>query len=152
MLFIRPVISIDACFLSGCYDGRMLIACAYDAENQLLPLAFAIIEKEDGDNWGFFMSFLRREVIGDRFFCVISGQHKGIKYLFDRTDFGWSTCHRQCVHRLCIQHITENLCKNTGGDQWISNTFKMGCKRKKSRRMEEMFRYFARVCTLYIFS
>ncbi|XP_078172766.1 uncharacterized protein LOC144566590 [Carex rostrata] len=62
--FIRPVISIDACFMSGRYEGRLLIACAYDAENQLLPLAFAIVRKEDGENWGFFMQFLRRRVVG----------------------------------------------------------------------------------------
>ena len=138
--YIRPVISIDACFLSGRYEGRLLIACAYDAENQLLPLAFAIVEKEDGENWGFFMSFLRREVVGNRFFCVISDQHKGIKYVFDRTDFGWSTAHGECVHRLCMQHVAENLHKHVGYDQWVADTFKIGCRRKKPRRLEEMFK------------
>jgi hypothetical protein len=52
--FLRPVISIDACFMSGRYQGRLLMACMYDAENQLLPLAFAIVEKESAENWGFF--------------------------------------------------------------------------------------------------
>jgi hypothetical protein len=41
--YVRPVISIDACFMSGRYGGALLIACAYDAENQLLPIAFAIV-------------------------------------------------------------------------------------------------------------
>jgi hypothetical protein len=62
--YLRPVISIDACFMSGRYEGRLLIACAYDAENQLLPLAFAIVEKESGPTWGFFLQWLRKEVIG----------------------------------------------------------------------------------------
>ena len=31
--FIRPVISIYACFMSGRYQVRLLIACGYDAEN-----------------------------------------------------------------------------------------------------------------------
>jgi len=48
--FLRPVISIDACFMSGRYQGRMIMACMYDAENQLLPLAFAIVEKESTEN------------------------------------------------------------------------------------------------------
>ena len=51
--FLRPVISIDACFMSGRYQGRLLMACMYDAENQLLPVAFAIVEKESTDNWVF---------------------------------------------------------------------------------------------------
>ena len=54
--YLRPVISIDACFLSGRYEGRLLIACGYDAENQLLPLAFTIVQKEDKENWGFFLA------------------------------------------------------------------------------------------------
>jgi hypothetical protein len=40
---LRPIISIDACFLSGRYKGRLLIACGYDADNQLLPLAFGLV-------------------------------------------------------------------------------------------------------------
>ncbi|XP_078148536.1 uncharacterized protein LOC144543964 [Carex rostrata] len=43
---LRPVISIDACFLSGRYQERLLMACGYDVENQLLLLAFALVEKE----------------------------------------------------------------------------------------------------------
>ena len=144
--YIRPVISVDACFLSGRYDGRLLIACADDAENQLLPLAFAIVEKEDGENWGFFMRFVRRQVVGNRYFCVISDQHKGIKYVFDRPDFGWSTANGDCVHRLCMQHVTDNLHKNCGSGKWVADTFRIGCKKKKPRRVEEMFKDFAKVC------
>ena len=78
--YLRPVISIDSCFLSRRYEGRLLIACGYDAENQLLPLAFAIVQKEDKENWGFFVQWLRNEVFGfNRFVCVISDQHKGLK-------------------------------------------------------------------------
>jgi len=151
--YIRPVISIDACFMSGRYEGRLLIACAYDAENQLLPLAFAIVHKEDGENWGFFMQFLRRRVIGEgKFFCVISDQHKGIKYVFDREDYGWSTRTGQCVHRLCMQHVAENLSKATGGDKWVTDTFRWNCRKKKPRRVVEMTSSFAKVHVFQLFT
>ncbi|XP_078149473.1 uncharacterized protein LOC144544795 [Carex rostrata] len=48
--YLRPLISIDVAFLSGRYEGRLLMACGYDADNQLLPLAFAIVHKENEDN------------------------------------------------------------------------------------------------------
>jgi hypothetical protein len=32
------------------------MAYGYDAENQLIPLTFALIEKENIENWGWFMS------------------------------------------------------------------------------------------------
>ena len=47
---LRPVISIDACFLSGRYKGKLLIVTGYDAENQLIPLAFGLVENEDFEN------------------------------------------------------------------------------------------------------
>jgi len=106
---LRPVISIDACFLSGRYEGRLLMACGYDAENQLLPLAFALVEKESFQSWGWFMRWLRSEVIGfARFMCVVSDRHMGIKKVFRDRDLGWYEEGGECVHRLCSQHVAEN--------------------------------------------
>jgi MULE transposase domain len=81
--YLRSVISIDAAFLSRRYERRLLMACGYDVENQLIPMAFALFEKENLDNWGWFMSWLRREVIGPGRICVISDQHKAIKAVFE---------------------------------------------------------------------
>ncbi|XP_043805281.1 uncharacterized protein LOC122721504 [Manihot esculenta] len=47
----RPVISIDGTFLYGKYTRCILCATALDENNQLFSLAFAIVDKEDGDNW-----------------------------------------------------------------------------------------------------
>ena len=89
--YLHPLISVDACFLLGRYKGRLLIACGYDANNQLIPLAFAIVEKEDSTNWGWFMRWLRKEVIGyGKFMCVISDWHKAIKWLFKPPPIGWN--------------------------------------------------------------
>jgi hypothetical protein len=52
---LRPVITIDAEFLSDHYKGRLLMTCGYDAENKLIPLAFRIVDAENVDNWGWFM-------------------------------------------------------------------------------------------------
>jgi hypothetical protein len=49
---LRPIITIDAGFLSGHYKGRLLMACGYDAENKVIPLAFGIVNVENVDNWG----------------------------------------------------------------------------------------------------
>jgi hypothetical protein len=51
--YLRPVLNIDAGFLFGRYAGKLFMACGYDAEQQLLPLAFAIIAGEGSvSNWG----------------------------------------------------------------------------------------------------
>ncbi|XP_074270897.1 uncharacterized protein LOC141594807 [Silene latifolia] len=50
----RPIITIDGTHLYGKYQGVMLIAMGVDANDQLFPLAFAIVEKEDYENWSWF--------------------------------------------------------------------------------------------------
>jgi hypothetical protein len=45
------VFSIDSTFFTGKYECIMLIAIGIDADRQLVPLAFAIMEKENNDNW-----------------------------------------------------------------------------------------------------
>ena len=80
-----------------------------------MPLAFAIVQKEDGENWGFFMQFLRRRVIREgKYFCMISEQHKGIKYVFDREDYGWSTRTGQYMHRLCMHTLRRTFPRQPG--------------------------------------
>jgi hypothetical protein len=36
--------------IRGRYEGRLLVAVGYDVENQLLPLAFGLVEKENISN------------------------------------------------------------------------------------------------------
>jgi hypothetical protein len=41
------VLSIDSAFLTGKYEVTMFIAIGIDADRQLVPLAFVIVEKEN---------------------------------------------------------------------------------------------------------
>jgi hypothetical protein len=50
----RPVFSIDDTFLLSKYQGTLLIAISIDANNKLVPLAFALVKKENKDSWGGF--------------------------------------------------------------------------------------------------
>jgi MULE transposase domain len=84
-----PVLTIDAGFLSGRYAGKLFMACGYDAEQQLLPLAFAVVAGEESvANWGWFMQWLRKEIVGPDKIIMISDQHLGIRGVFERPDFG----------------------------------------------------------------
>ena len=46
--YCRPVISIDGTHLYGKYKGVLMIAMATDANQKVLPLAFAVVDKESG--------------------------------------------------------------------------------------------------------
>jgi MULE transposase domain len=88
------------------------MACGYDAENKVIPLAFGIVNAENVDNWGWFMRWVCNEVIQSNMkICVISDRHRGIKGVFKRPYLGWSVQHGEAVHRYCMQHVVENLYK-----------------------------------------
>ena len=71
--------SIDGTFLLGKYMGTLLIAIGCDANNALVPLAFALVEKENKDSWGWFLWLVRTHVVGPgRTVCVILDRHQGI--------------------------------------------------------------------------
>jgi hypothetical protein len=73
------VLSIDGTFLMGKYKGMMLIAIRIDADHQLVPLTFAIVEKENNGSWGWFLRLVQRVVVGPECeICVISDVHVGI--------------------------------------------------------------------------
>jgi MuDR family transposase/MULE transposase domain/SWIM zinc finger len=105
----RPVISIDSTILCGKYGGRMLLAVAYDADGQVLPLAFAVIKVEDDESWSWFMRWLRAEVVGPRLLCVISDWQNSILRLFDQPNSGWYTGTGQAFHRYCTRYLCESI-------------------------------------------
>ena len=58
----RPMISIDSTHLYGKYKGKLIIAMATDANNKIYPLAFAVVESESTETWGWFLACIRRYV------------------------------------------------------------------------------------------
>ena len=47
----RPFISLDGCFLKGPFGGQLLVAVGRDGNNQMFPIAWAVVEVEKTDTW-----------------------------------------------------------------------------------------------------
>ena len=62
----RPVLTMDGTFLCGKYKGTILTAIAADGNDQLLPVAFAIVENENTDSWLWFLANIKQHVVRDR--------------------------------------------------------------------------------------
>jgi transposase-like protein len=88
------VLSIDSTFLTGKYEGTMLIAIGINADCQLLPLAFAIVEKENVGSWGWFLCLVQRVVVGPGCeICVILDRHAGILNVIREVILNYSRVH-----------------------------------------------------------
>ena len=93
-------------FLNGKYQGTLLIAISCDVNNKLVPLAFALVEKENNDSWGWFLRLVRIHVVGPgREVGVISNRHQGILNAVREQIEGYAPLH----HRWCTRHLAENL-------------------------------------------
>ena len=107
----RPVVSVDGTFLTGQFRGTILIAVAHDANDRLLPLAFALVTAENNDNWEWFMGLLRTMVFEpQREVCIISDRHQGILNAVEIDIPGHAPVH----HRWCMRHFVSNFYRTCG--------------------------------------
>jgi len=42
---------MDGCFLKGYYGGQLLVAIGRDPNDQMLTIAFVVVEGETNDSW-----------------------------------------------------------------------------------------------------
>ncbi|XP_076888150.1 uncharacterized protein LOC143538476 [Bidens hawaiensis] len=102
----RPVISIDATHLYGKYKGKMMIAMGVDGNNQIFPLAFAIVENESYASWSWFLSHVKKHVVKDiEGICLISDRHVGILKAVKESP--WLEPHG--FHGYCLRHFINNF-------------------------------------------
>ena len=124
------MISIDGTHLYGKYKGVLMIAMATDANQKVLPFAFAVVDKESGASWGWFLECLRtsiEHVIPNGGICIISNRHKGIKCAIREWPKNATDGIEQVFHRYCLQHVASNF--NTHFDNLTLKALvlKVGC-------------------------
>ena len=84
---------------------------ATDANNKVLPLTFAVVDKESRPNWGWFLDCFRMSlggVIANKDIYIISDWHKGIQNAianWPRNDDGWV----RVFHRYYLWHVASNF-------------------------------------------
>ncbi|KAH0673134.1 hypothetical protein KY284_024221 [Solanum tuberosum] len=59
-------IGLDGCFLKGVCKCQLLVPVARDGNNQMLPLAWAVVEKKNKHTWTMFVKCIRDDLgLGD---------------------------------------------------------------------------------------
>lgn len=76
----RGIIGLDGCFLKGLCKGELLAAIGRDANNQMFPLAWAVVKVENKDNWSWFLKKLMTdlEITNGAGWAFMSDQQKGL--------------------------------------------------------------------------
>lgn len=76
----RPIIGLDGAFLKWDIKGQLLAAVGRDADNRIVPIAWAVVEIENDVNWDWFVNHLKRDLgLGEgRDYTFISDKQKVI--------------------------------------------------------------------------
>ncbi|KAL2486355.1 MuDR family transposase [Abeliophyllum distichum] len=132
----RPVLFIDGTFLKGRFKGILLSATAKNGNQGLYPLAYAVVDSENYDNWLWFLEQLRSIVQSNRELTFVSDRNVGLMEALPKA-FPTSN------HFFCLQHLKGNLRdKFSGGG--FSNSYR--------ERMVWLFRECAHAPTIALFN
>ena len=54
----RKIIGFDGCFLKGSCNGELLVAVGRNGNQQIFPIAWAVVDTETKHSWSFFLKYL----------------------------------------------------------------------------------------------
>ncbi|KAL0316460.1 UNVERIFIED_CONTAM: hypothetical protein Sradi_5524200 [Sesamum radiatum] len=82
----------------------------YDANQQVLPLAFALVDEESLASWRWFLQMLAKHLLpnDDDRVCLISDRHSG---LISAINYVPAFKFPRGVHRFCLRHVCSNFNK-----------------------------------------
>ncbi|KAK6153435.1 hypothetical protein DH2020_013074 [Rehmannia glutinosa] len=105
--YCRLVISVDGTYLYTKYRYKMLTVVTLDANQRVLPLAYAIVDEGTFNSWNWFLQMLSTYVIrGREDVCFISDRHPGIIRSVERmAEFQPPNAH----HHFCVRHVVSNF-------------------------------------------
>ena len=109
-MFSFPFLSLDGTFLKSCFGQTLLTATCRDSNNEIYPLAWAIVESENKESWSWFLQQLKAGIPGlyiTRDATLISDRDKGLQAADSELD--------SFTRAWCVWHIQQNIKNRVGG-------------------------------------
>ena len=102
----RPFIGLDGCFIKLTTGAQILAATGRDGNNNMYPIAWAVVPKEDTENWTWFLEQLKYALGGESgkfgYYTIMSDRQKGLIKAVN-------TVFPNCPVRYCLRHIYANF-------------------------------------------
>ncbi|XP_021714957.1 uncharacterized protein LOC110682915 [Chenopodium quinoa] len=107
----RPLLGVNGCHLKGAFPGQIMIAVSKDGNNNIFPVAWAIVEVENKDNWTWFLDLLLKDTGFE--------QGHGLTLMLDRQKGlieAIAVVDSKAEVRFCARHIWANFKLRFHGD------------------------------------
>lgn len=104
----RLIRGVDGCHLKGTYAGVLLTAVGVDSNNNIYPIAYVVVRKENKELWEWFLSVLKNDlsITSPIDYTFFFDKQKGLIQAFTSIFPG-------SEHRFCVRHLHNNF-KNIG--------------------------------------
>lgn len=93
----RPLLFLESTSLKSKYQEMLLTATAVDADDSFFPVAFAIVDVENNDNWRWFLEQIKSSLSTSQPITFVSEREKGLKNsvleVFENAYHGYSMFH-----------------------------------------------------------
>nr|XP_025627927.1 uncharacterized protein LOC112721064 [Arachis hypogaea] len=89
------------------HKGTLLVAIAQDGNQNIVHIAFALVEGETADAWHFFLRNLQRHVVRKDGIGMISDRHESIRAAVNFFGGDWQPPRAWWI--FCIRHIGSNF-------------------------------------------
>ncbi|XP_021749127.1 uncharacterized protein LOC110714883 [Chenopodium quinoa] len=106
----RGLVGVDGCHLKGNYGGILLSAVSLDGNNEIFPVAIAVVDSENKTSWTWFFHHLKQILTaeGRTDWTIMSDRQKGVDPSLDAV---WPKVPR----RYCARHLCKNFKKDYPG-------------------------------------
>lgn len=104
---MRKFVALDGTFLKARFVQTLLLAVGIDANNNVLILAWAVVESENKSSWVWFLNNLKQAIPQVMVATVISDRDKGL--LAAEEVLGANV-----TRLICCFHLKSNFCKRYG--------------------------------------
>lgn len=104
----RPLLFLDSSPLNLKYQGELLAATAMDGNDNVFPVAFAVVDAETEDNWHWFLQELKSAISTSEPITFVANCQNGLKKSL-------SEIFEKCHHSYCLRYLAEKLNKDLKG-------------------------------------
>ena len=138
----KPLLGVDGTHLRSHYQGILLTATATDAEGQLFPVAFGVVNIEDKENWIWFLEQLRTALIEhvpdilerENALIILSDRAKGLLK-------GVPAIFPLAAHGYCLKHLEKNLKSTYKNPTLVTLLWKMAAAKTPSEFDELLLKF-----------
>lgn len=104
----RPLIFLDAVSPNSKYQSELITATALDGDDGVFPVAFAVVDVLNEDNWHWFLMELKSAISPCQSITFVADRQRGLRQsiflLFENS-----------YHAFCLQGLIEELKKDLQG-------------------------------------